>query len=371
MLVVRKLCSVKSAAAPPLIGSLARTRAPATEENATPIAAAAARRNIHAPPPTAHDNGIESRVVVGGARRHRAARRSAAREKTRIEQKKRRAATPPSPPQALFFFAFVRRRRCADTAKRPTAKTCEFAAGDVFSGQFRKTLIQPELSEKTVQFTFAPEHTVVESHDGGVSFMRWVPAGPNVVVQSLGGASECALDAIAKYETQWSADCSTVSLDVVRDDCQVRTSLYTSMTLTKQSAEAPIACELAPNTQWHGAYPQKAAGGRGGERVHINVAPNGALVESSTSGAKFSTHQIAGDVMTIADVNGECAGAGQYKLSFSASCDEVALAPIADACAARVERFDQLKIQRLTPAKRDTLKRRDSYTTDTTTTDTD
>ena len=139
-----------------------------------------------------------------------------------------------------------------------------------------------------------------------------------------------------------------MTLDVVRDDCQSRVSLYSAMTLTLSEANAaPIACELAAHTQWHGAYPVKARGGRGGERVHINVAPHGAMVESSTAGPKLSTHTIVGNVMTIADHTGECANAGQYKLNFSPACDEVSLAPIADDCVARVERFDQLRIQRL------------------------
>lgn len=184
------------------------------------------------------------------------------------------------------------------------AKSCEFAAGDVFTGQYRKTLVQPELSGKAVTFTFAPEHTVVESNSNGASFMRWVPAGPNVVVQSLGGVSQCAADAVAKYEVQWSADCQSLSLDVVRDDCQARTSLYTSMALTKLSVATPAACSLEAHSQWHGAYPQRqnGAAAHGGERVQLNVAPAGAMVESSVAGTQFFSHSTDGNVMTIRDV---------------------------------------------------------------------
>jgi hypothetical protein len=239
---------------------------------------------------------------------------------------------------ALLLFAAV-----------VSAKSCEFAVGDVFSGQYRKTLVQPELSGKAVTFTFAPEHTVVETNSVGASFMRWVPAGPNVVVQSLGGVSQCAADAVAKYEVQWSADCQSLSLDVVRDDCQSRTSLYTSMALTKTVVAASTTCSLDAHTQWHGAFPQRqnTAAQFGGERVHFSIAPTGAMVESSAVGAKFYSHTVQGDVMTIRDVNGDCKNAATYKLAFSAACDEVGMTPISDDCASRVERFDQLRIQRL------------------------
>jgi hypothetical protein len=131
------------------------------------------------------------------------------------------------------------------------AKSCEFAAGDMFVGVYRKTVTSSEFSGKPVAFTFAPEHSVVEtSEQGGGVFARWVPAGPNVLVQTLGGAGAvCALDVVAKYELTWSPDCSSVAIDVVRDECDARAARYAGMSLRKQLPVTSATCALVPGTQ--------------------------------------------------------------------------------------------------------------------------
>jgi len=258
------------------------------------------------------------------------------------------------------------------------AADCSFRAGDVFSGRYRKTMIVPSLSESEVSFTFGPESHVIETNSITSTWSRLVQAGPNIVIQTLGQSpaiSACPSSSIAKYELEWSDSCDFVTLEAVHDDCQMRTALFTTMVLTKESApvSANGQCTLVPGTHWVGMYPERAQQTAvSGERVHVVVAPRGILLEISASGAIMTSHSVTASSIHIKDVASPVADlrcpateVGIYNVAFSEDCQEMTVKVSSEVCSGRLSRMDGLELVKIDNENAGSLVARAAYYTTT------
>jgi len=256
------------------------------------------------------------------------------------------------------------------------AGDCTFRAGDVFSGRYRKTMIVPSLSESEVSFTFGPESHVIETNSITSTWSRLVQAGPNIVIQTLGQSpaiNACPSSSIAKYELEWSDSCDFVTLEAVHDDCQMRTALFTTMVLTKETAPAQVSgeCTLMPGTHWVGLYPERAQQtSLSGERVHVVVAPRGVMLEISTSGAIMTSHSITASSIHIKDIASPVADlrcpateVGIYNVAFSEDCQEVTIKVNSEVCSGRLSRMDGLELVKIDNENAGSLVARASYFT--------